>query len=241
MLKKYLLYLCLAYIPIIVSCKHKQVKDNFPTVEKSNVETGPDTLQTFDSLNNKVLPRNFSHHDEFISGSFRIVITTNYLNDTLSEHYAWEARSWPIVLSQNIQFMYKDSLSANFDFQTTKIPKQTRKGKSVKSAEIIIWNANLIKGNKADLFGIFEAAGICIGASCPTYEGVFELSGKPVYQRYSYGRENHTLIVGNSITQNGLTYKELVQKLVSIYNVNGISKELMHASYKSQREIGINN
>jgi hypothetical protein len=234
---KYLVYLGCFHMLVTCKQKHSNVQDT--GISKTKKDTG--ITEASDPLRVRILgSKTFSYDDEFTSGLYKVVITTYYINDTLSDVYAWEAVSWPIVGSQKIQFMYKDLPYANFDFPTKKISRQTKKGKSVKSAEIIIWNANLIKGQKADLFGIFEAAALCVGAFCPTYQGVFDLSGKPVYQVYSYGPENHTLIIGNGIPKNGLTYKVLGEKLDSIQKIYGVSNEIMYASYKSQRKIGVN-
>lgn len=237
---KYLVSIHILFSFLFVGCGNQSSGGNLKNADTNKIEDHDDTLKSRDSLSGALyLQDTFSHDDEFVSGIYKVVITTTYINDTLSEEEAWEAIQWPIVKSQKVTFKCKDSVCTVFEFPTRKISRQTKKGGSVKAAEVIIWNAGLIQGKNTTLFGIPEATGLCTGSYCPTYNGVFNLTGVPVYQLFKNEAKELSLLVGKEarkITDD----KSISHKIDSINRAAGITREIETASWNSRRKIGIN-
>ena len=236
---RFLFSLGIAYFSMLAGCRNRHSNSNIKNVQNADttksekITDGPG----FADIKRIELPQGskFTHKDEFESDSFKIIVNTHYINDTLSDYYAWEAINWPIVEKQTITFKYNDSIHSVFDFPAKKISRKTSQGKTVRSAEMVMWYAGFVKGEKGVFFGIFEAHGLCLGAYCPVYNGLFKLNGEPVYQLFHENREQF-LLIGNEKdpVKNGLR-----SKYDSIQVSNGISVDIMDKAWKNKKEIGL--
>ena len=236
----YLNYLCIIFTVTLVTCKGKSLNTHEDN-DSVKTEEYKQLAQSSKALSAKIVQSDtFSYNDEFISGPYTIVVTTRYINDSLSGDEAWEAIQWPIVETQEVMFKYKDSISTVFHFPTRKIHRRTTKGKTVDAAELVIWNANLIQGKKTILFGIFEATGLCSGSYCPTYDGVFNLDGSLIYQIFKDESKRQSLVIGNEVNKVILSSKKSYEKLDNIYRVNGITQEILNEAWITRRKIGVN-
>jgi len=224
-------------ILLILSCSNKPKQSSRILSVKETVQAGNTTKRLLE--NKKVMKQGeeFTYTDEFVSNFNKVIVTTYYINDSLSDNEAWEVMQWPIVKNQKITFLYKDSISSVFYFPSGKILRQTKANKFIEAAEIIIWDANFIQGKNEVYFGVFEASGICNGSLCPTYDGAFRLSGNPIYQIHSVNKKK-MLILGGGRTEN-LLHKKGVSKLETLYDSIGITKKIMDDAYENRKRIGL--
>jgi hypothetical protein len=112
----------------------------------------------------------------------KVILQTQYLNDTLLEDLGDNTYQWPIIQSQ-IVFFYPDqdrkiTISPELGGDNESI---VRRGGKVSHPFITIWAHSLVKIKGFYIYCMYGSAN-CNGTKCPEYFGYFHKDGRCIIQ-----------------------------------------------------------
>lgn len=178
------------------------------------------------------------HVDEITINCKKIEISTNYINDTLAEEEAWDEIKWPIIENQFIIFKHNDSVVNTFLMPTKQIIRTTNNNIKVRASELVIWQAAILVLEHDTFFLIGDASWLCQGSYCPTYEGLFKLSGEPIYQVFRDENKQATMYVGKN-TSRPIRLDKDNSQLNDLYKDLGITSNMLSDDWKNKFCVGI--
>lgn len=90
---------------------------------------------------------------------------------------------YPIVISQRLNFLFRDTLLNTFLIPTNTINVKTKDNIQLQTTDVIIWKAFVLQTEKESLYCI-HSTGLCNGILCPEYKGFYTLDGVIIFQDY---------------------------------------------------------
>jgi hypothetical protein len=76
-------------------------------------------------------------------------------------------------------------------------------------------------------------------SACPTYTGIFALTGKPVYQIFKNEEKQFSLVVGTESKSGIMNESKILHRIDSVYKVVGIARSAVSESWNARTAIGI--